>query len=202
MSESQYHGIIFEDIKIKELTGIHKKEYDKLKAQGYTSSFDLVNGIIVPYNGSIKTTGNGIVNCADILNRLKETDYRLIVGIYNQEKDIKFFYTEYEFYITQNDYNKLWGEMTYESVEPFVRYVKSIPHGKEAQKNTADSRNFLKHIVQDKNALMKINPKVDSKNQRRVQCSFSIREMILSGVKYIKKDINITIRSSKRKFNK
>ena len=49
---------------------------------------------------------------------------------------------------------------------------------------------------------MVIHPKVDSKKQRRVQCSFKIDQMIASGVEYAKKDINITIKSSARKFNK
>ena len=49
---------------------------------------------------------------------------------------------------------------------------------------------------------MKINPKVDSKNQRRVQCSFKLDKMLLSGITYIKKDINIIIQSKKRTFNK
>jgi len=49
---------------------------------------------------------------------------------------------------------------------------------------------------------MKINPKVDSKNQRRVQCSFKLDEMILSGIQYTKKDINILIKSNRREFNK
>ena len=49
---------------------------------------------------------------------------------------------------------------------------------------------------------MKINPKVDSKKQRRVQCSFKLDEMLVSGIKYIKKDISITIQSNKREFNK
>ena len=52
------------------------------------------------------------------------------------------------------------------------------------------------------NMIIKINPKVDSKNQRRVQCSFKLDEMLSSGVKYIKKDINIVIKSNRRTFNK
>ena len=31
MFEVQAHGIVFEDLKIKQLTGLSKKEYDKLK---------------------------------------------------------------------------------------------------------------------------------------------------------------------------
>lgn len=202
MSEVQAHGNAFEDLKIQELTGLTKSEYDKLKPNGYTSSFDLVEGIIVPYNGSIKTTGKKTVECADILKRMLETEYRLIVGCYTQQGINKLFHTEYEFFITPDDYSKLWGTMSYENVKSFVDFVKNIPHGKEGQKNTLKERKLIQEQVQCKNSLMKINPKVDSKNQRRVQCSFKLDQMLSSGVKYVKRDINITIESNTRKFNK
>lgn len=202
MSEVQAHGNAFEDLKIQELTGLTKSEYDKLKPNGYTSSFDLVEGIIVPYNGSIKTTGKKTVECADILKRMLETEYRLIVGCYTQQGSNKLFHTEYEFFITPDDYSKLWGTMSYENVKSFVDFVKNIPHGKEGQKNTLKERKLIQEQVQCKNSLMKINPKVDSKNQRRVQCSFKLDQMLSSGVKYVKRDINITIESNTRKFNK
>jgi hypothetical protein len=202
MSEVQLHGNKFEDLKIRELTGLSKEEYDKLKPNGYTSSFDLVEGLIVSFNGSIKTTGKNSVECADILKRMSEKEYRLIVGCYKQQGPNKVFHTEYEFFITPDDYTKLWGSMTYETVKSFVDYVKSIPHGREAQRSTSKNRKMMKEQVQCINALMAINPKVDSKTQRRVQCSFKLDKMLSSGIKYTKKDINIIIQSSRRKFNK
>lgn len=202
MSEVQAHGNAYEDLKIRELTGLSKNEYDNLKPNGYTSSFDLVEGIIIDYNVSIKVTGKKTVECADILKRMEETEYTLIVACYTQHNNNKVFHTEYEFYITPEDYSKLWGTMTYESVKTFVDFVKNIPNGKEGQKNTLKDRKILQEQIQCKNSLMKINPKVDSKNQRRVQCSFKLDEMLLSGIKYIKKDINIIIQSDRRKFNK
>ena len=47
-----------------------------------------------------------------------------------------------------------------------------------------------------------INPKVDSKKQRRVQCSLKLDELKASGVEYEAKPIRITIESKKRTFNK
>ena len=202
MSEVQQHGNAFEDLKIRELSGLSKTEYDKLKPNGYTSSFDMVKGIIVPFNLSIKTTGKKTVECADILKRMLEQEYMMIVGCYTQQGSNKVFHTEYEFFITSDDYSKIWGSMNYENVKSFVEFVKNIPHGKEGQKITLKERNFLKEQVQCKNSLMRINPKVDSKNQRRVQCSFKLDEMLSSGIKYIKKDINIVIKSNRRTFNK
>ena len=45
--EVQQHGNYFEDLKIKELTGYGKEEYDSFKSNGYTSSMDLVEGLYV-----------------------------------------------------------------------------------------------------------------------------------------------------------
>ncbi len=202
VTEVQAHGNVFEDIIIREFTGMSKNEYDKLKPNGYTSTFDLVKGIITKSNYSIKTTGKMTVECADILKRMEEKEYKLIVGCYNQKGENKIFHTQYEFFITSDDATKLWGDMTYEQIVQFVNFVRAIPPGKEGQKNTLKERNILKEQIQCKNSLMKINPKVDSKNQRRVQCSFKLKEMLLSGIPYIKKDINIIIQSKKRTFNK
>ena len=202
VTEVQAHGNVFEDIIIREFTGMSKNEYDKLKPNGYTSTFDLVKGIITKFNYSIKTTGKMTVECADILKRMEEKEYKLIVGCYNQKGENKIFHTQYEFFITSDDATKLWGDMTYEQIVQFVNFVRAIPPGKEGQKNTLKERNILKEQIQCKNSLMKINPKVDSKNQRRVQCSFKLKEMLLSGIPYIKKDINIIIQSKKRTFNK
>jgi hypothetical protein len=202
VTEVQAHGNVFEDIIIREFTGMSKNEYDKLKPNGYTSTFDLVKGIITKSNYSIKTTGKMTVECADILKRMEDKEYKLIVGCYNQKGENKIFHTQYEFFITSDDDTKLWGDMTYEQIVQFVNFVRAIPPGKGGQKNTLKERNILKEQIQCKNSLMKINPKVDSKNQRRVQCSFKLKEMLLSGIPYIKKDINIIIQSKKRTFNK
>lgn len=203
MSEVQIHGNSFENMVIFNRTQLKKEEYDKLKTNGYTSAFDLVEDLLVEYNASIKTTGSNVICCSDILRMMNHTeDYRLIVGCYDQIEKNKVFHTQYEFFITSNDYSKLWGSMTYESVEPFVVFVKSILEGKEAQKNTLNKRNEFQKLIQCKNSLMKINPKVDSKKQRRVQCSVKLDQMLSSGIKYKKTNINFTVESCRRTFNK
>ena len=61
MAEVQQHGNKYEDIITRERTGLSKKEYDKLKANGYTSPFDLAKGLKVEYDASIKTTGGNTI---------------------------------------------------------------------------------------------------------------------------------------------
>ena len=200
--EVQAHGNAYEDRVIRGRTCMSKDEYDALKPNGYTSEFDLSKGLVVDYNGSIKTTKNNTICCSDVVRKMTHTNYRLIVGQYNQVGKEKVFHTEYEFFITPDDDKALWGEMNIQEVREFVDYVKSIPPGKEAQLSTKSQRQTLQEQAQDSNALFKLNPKVDSKNQRRVQCSLHIDKLIAAGVKYTKKDINYTVVSGPRKFNK
>lgn len=200
--EVQAHGNAYEDRVIRERTGMSKEDYDSLKPNGYTSEFDLSKGQVVDYNGSIKTTKNNTICCSDVVRKMLHTNYRLIVGQYDQVGKEKVFHTEYEFFITPTDREMLWGDMKYDDVEAFVNYVKSIPAGKEAQQSTKAVRKHLQEEVQCKSALFKINPKVDSKNQRRVQCSLHIDKLISSGIKHEKRSISYSVESAPRQFKK
>ena len=200
--EVQAHGNYFEDIKIRELTGFSKDEYDSMKDNGYTSSMDIVKGLHSDRDVSVKTAKGRKVDCGDILRRRSETEYDIIIGVWDQVGDKKIFHTEYTFHIKPEHETLLWGKMSYEKLREFNDYIKSIPEGRTAQQNTKEERQLLKTITEDANAQMKIHPKVDSKKQRRVQCSFNIDKLIKSGVEYEARPIRIVVESKTRTFNK
>ena len=200
--EVQAHGNYFEDIKIRELTGLSKDEYDSMKDNGYTSSMDIVKGLYSDRDVSVKTAKGRKVDCGDILRRRSETEYDIIIGVWDQVGDKKIFHTEYTFHIKPEHETLLWGKMSYEKLREFNDYIKSIPEGRTAQQNTKVERQLLKTITEDANAQMKIHPKVDSKKQRRVQCSFNIDKLIKSGVEYEARPIRIVVESKTRTFNK
>ena len=200
--EVQAHGNYFEDIKIRELTGFSKDEYDSMKDNGYTSSMDIVKGLHSDKDVSIKTAKGRKVDCGDILRRRSETEYDIIIGVWDQVGDKKIFHTEYTFHIKPKHETLLWGKMSYEKLREFNDYIKSIPEGRTAQQDTKVERQLLKTITEDANAQMKIHPKVDSKKQRRVQCSFNIDKLIKSGVEYEARPIRIVVESKTRTFNK
>ena len=83
----------------------------------------------------------------------------------------------------------------------YVDYIKNIPAGREAQQETKTERTVLKNCVEDKKALFKIHTKVDSKKQRRVQCSVKIKELIKADIPYTTRVIRETIHSPSRQFN-
>ena len=199
--EVQAHGNYYEDLKTKQITGLSKDEYDALKESGYTSGMDIEKGLLSAYDYSIKTSKGNKVDCGDILRRRQETDYNLVVGCYSQVGDNKVFYSEYTFYIRPEHEQKLWGRMNYNQLAEYVDYIKNIPAGKEAQQETKTERTVLKNCIEDKNALMKIHPKVDSKKQRRVQCSVKMSDLIKARIPYKQTVIRETVHSPSRKFN-
>ena len=199
--EVQAHGNYYEDLKTRQITGLGKAEYDALKESGYTSGMDIEKGLLSAYDYSIKTSKGNTVDCGDILRRRQETDYNLVVGCYSQVGDNKVFYSEYTFYIRPEHEQKLWGRMNYNQLAEYVDYIKNIPAGKEAQQETKTERTVLKNCIEDKNALMKIHPKVDSKKQRRVQCSLKMSDLIKARIPYKQTVIRETVHSPSRKFN-
>ena len=199
--EVQAHGNYYEDLKTRQITGLSKDDYDALKENGYTSGMDIMKGLLSPYDYSIKTTNGNKIDCGDILRRRQETDYNLVVGVYEQCGDNKVFHTEYTFYIKPEHERKLWGKMNYNQLAEYVDYIKNIPAGKEAQQETKTERTVLKNCVEDKNALFKIHPKVDSKKQRRVQCSLNIKELLKADIPCYQRVIRETVYSPSRQFN-
>ena len=199
--EVQAHGNYYEDLKTRQITGLGKAEYDALKESGYTSGMDIMKGLLSVSDYSIKTTNGNKIDCGDVLRRRQETDYNLVVGCYSQVGENKVFHTEYTFYIKPEHEQKLWGRMNYNQLAEYVDYIKNIPAGKEAQQETKTERTVLKNCIEDKNALFKIHPKVDSKKQRRVQCSVKMSDLIKARIPYKQTLIRETVHSPSRQFN-
>ena len=196
--EVQQHGNYYEDLKTRQITGLDKKTYDSLKDNGYTSGMDIMQGLLSVSDYSIKTTGGNVVDCGDILRRRQEEKYNLVVAVWEQVGMTKVFHTEYTFYISPSDSDKLWGKMSYMKLKEYDDYIKSIPAGLDGQQESKVTRTILKTVTEDKNALFTINPKVDSKKQRRVQCSLKIKQLIKAGIPHKVTPIRETVFSPPR----
>jgi hypothetical protein len=191
--EVQQHGVIFEDVIVRAITGLSKEEYQSKLTNAYTASMDIEKDIESDTNNSIKTSKEGkSVGCGDILRfveHCKQTEFTIIVGAWRQvTSEIKRYDCIYEFYINPTHYDILWSGITKEVLEPFVNYVKAIEPGKAAQ--LANRKIWKEHRqnIYDTHGrgLCAIDAKIDSKTQRRVQCSFKIDELIKSGISYCK----------------
>ena len=199
--EVQAHGNYYEDLKTRQIPGLTKADYDALKENGYTSGMDIMKGLLSANDYSIKTTNGNRVDCGDILRRRDEKEYHLVVAQWEQCGDNKVFYNEYTFFIKPEHEYKLWGKMNYNLLADYCTYIKNISAGKKAQQETKEEREILKNCVEDKNALFKIHPKVDSKKQRRVQCSLNIKELLKADIPCYQRVIRETVHSPSRKFN-
>jgi len=195
--EVQNHGVVFEDTVITALTGKAKSEYQDLFRNSYTSSMDIVKGCLSDANMSIKVSKGGkIVGCGDILRFLRhcrDDEFIMVIGSWNQvTQTIKRYSEIYEFYITKESYYILWGRLTEDALRPFVEYVKSIPNGKTAQLANRTKWKQMRSELYNQfgKGLISINAKIDSKTQRRVQCSMNLSDMIAAGIPFVKYTIN------------
>tara|TARA_B100001142_G_C14267543_1_gene629556 strand:- start:608 stop:1393 length:786 start_codon:yes stop_codon:yes gene_type:complete len=131
---------------------------------------------------SIKTTINNTVGCADILrifdyknDLVKGFTIVMIIVKQIQEGDYKQISDVIEILFTKEFHSYLFGNITRDKLKEYVDYIHSIPSGREAQEKTANERKKRKLALQNKYKLgLTINPKVDSKTQRRTQGSFSL----------------------------
>ena len=183
MAETHEHGILVEDMIIRSYTNISKKDYERLIVNGHTSKFDLVKGVIVDFDGSIKTTKTNSVGCGDIIRffeATRDTVFKNIVFSWRQiTSEHKKFYQAHEFFIEPEHHNFLWKNLPFDKLEEFVNYVRTIPNGKQGQ---LDNQALWKEKRQELydiygNGCMDIAVKVDSKTQRRTQCSFSLKKL-------------------------
>lgn len=182
MLQSQNHGFIYEN-------EIRQKVFHLQMETNNTNIHDIPhdqNMLNKNENISIKTTGSNTICCGDIL-RFYNYDFTktntLIVVKYNQIKETKSIENIYEI-----DYNKechalLFGNCPYSKIEEYVKFVKSIPYGNVNTDIMTKYKNDKKNLQQQYNCSIKINPKIDSKTQRRVQCSITNFETTLH--KYI-----------------
>jgi hypothetical protein len=191
--EVQNHGVLFEDSIIRAITGLSKDEYQTLLENAYTASMDVVKGIKSDTNYSVKVSKDGkSIGCGDIIRFIRHSrddEFTMVVGSWQQiSPTIKQYNCIYEFNITPADYTKLWNRITEEVMQPFVDYVKSIEPGKPAQLANRKIWKERRQAIYDAcgQGLCAIDAKIDSKNQRRVQCSIKIDKLIDSGIAHSK----------------
>jgi len=185
--EVQAHGNKFEDMVIRKISKISKTDYEKLIPNAYTSPMDIHEGVRSKFNASVKSTGGNSIGLGDILSfydHATTTPFKMIVGQWEQATATeKVFHTVYEFEITPDIGKMLFGDMTRRQLLAFRKYVKSIPDGKQGQ---SDNQKLWKEkrsrLVAKTNPIVKIDAKIDSKTQRRVQSSVGLTELLDMGI--------------------
>jgi hypothetical protein len=127
------------------------------------------------WNVSIKATGGRSVDMGDILRIFDETapdaqPLLLTVISYTQEGTTKKIQNIRQLTLSGTR-EKLFGDVTRSELEGYVAMVKAIPAGEPSAEARINYK-MRADVLNGRMRALQIRPKVDSRNQRRVQCSF------------------------------
>ena len=171
MVQSQSHGFTLAENPIRELV------FGLPQESNNTDIYDIPsekNKLYKNENVSIKTTGGNNIDCGDIL-RFFDYDMKkkntIICVEYRQIVDKKVIKKIHEINYTESMHKDLFGTITKEELTEYVNLVKSIKSGKCDKETREKYKSEKKRLQKCHNMEINISPKVDSKSQRRVQCS-------------------------------
>lgn len=169
-TQSQSHGLFWDsEIRFK-VFGLNQcindtKKYD---IEAEENKFDHLENI------SIKTSSNNNIDCGDIL-RFFDGDfsksYTIILIRYEQKINTKCVKEIIEIAYTSELRDHLFGTVNKEVLQQYVDFIKAIPSGPVAEEIKKEYKFKKNELQKDYNMAINISPKVDSKSQRRVQCS-------------------------------
>lgn len=170
--ESQKHGFIIEDF-------IKRNVFKVDKIYAYNAIHDVRNedNIFDPLeNISIKTaTGsdNPTVYFGSplrIYNYPISEKHTAIVVLLFQSGDTKIVRRVVE--ISLDDKKLLFGDITEEDIRELETMIKQVPKN-EKPASLIRTIHLKKNELNEKSGYLKFNPKIDSKDQRRLQCSIT-----------------------------
>lgn len=196
MSAAQQHGFDFEkyimENKLNEIIKLHKKDIP------YTYEFDIPPIQIKSFNYSKK-----VIEFGSLKNKINQnSDYVLVLIGYEQVGEIKKVVFSNSFYIPSKISTKIKGNLNLNYINDLENKIKSFERGK----HTA-ARNWAKQerkTVKNFESLYDVRFKIDSKIQRRIQCSLKLDTFFdFFEVNQITNHLKIpSINSPSRKFKK
>ena len=170
-TERQAHGFIFQDWIV-----------GKFLDMFYTAKWDIPAEInkITHKSVSIKTSKwkSGGIGLGDVLSQFDiNEDFQLLVAFYEQIGDKKKVVNMQLVTISREKWREMWGNMKREDLEKFNSFVKSSEgrniSGQDLDNFRIQVQKMKGEMFKDYNGKFSIHPKIDSKKQRRVQCSIS-----------------------------
>jgi len=211
-TQSQSHGLFWDN-------EIREKVFGLPPCKNDTTKYDIScqdNKFNNLENISIKTSGNNNIDCGDILRFFNgdfKKKYTIILIKYLQIENKKCILEILEMDYNMELRNYLFGTITEEILKNYVSYIHSIPHGPVPQCIKENYKNIKNELQKTHYMNINISPKVDSKSQRRVQCSITNVNKLVQQfpniiISYTKSniirgiEITGTINSEPRKRNK
>lgn len=176
--ETQVHGFVWE----REVGSILGASVDEMKSISYTSPTDLPSHFNRKHgvDNHCKTTGSQLVCMGSALNTFDHLDRdktHLTIIQYVQRDGWKIVKNTYQLDLTGMRL-AFFGDITREDLSELEDVIKSIPPGRLDKSERERIYNRKKMELQSRSSLIKLNPKVDSKTQRRLQCSFNLNDFL------------------------
>ncbi len=164
--EVQQHGLVLE-------TWVRDTFFDGYKPTSYTQKWDIpasankLHGGI-PVNPKAAKYGTP-VDLGDALRQIKiDEPFILVVGFWRQEGDEKRFVNLIAPRIDPAVWKKLWGSVTLADLRRLDAVIKDKALTPAEARAAAQK---IKNAPPFTQSVIVVNPKIDSKGQRRLQCS-------------------------------
>ena len=178
ISRTQEHGFVFEN-------EIKRKIFNLPEERNNTSTHDIPRSKNIfdsSENVSLKTTGSSTLYLGDVLrffNYSFDQKNTIIVVRYSQIGVVKIVDCVYEINYNKICHARLFGSCSLWELDSYVSFIKSIPKGAVCPAVKKEYKILKKFLQKKHNCSVQINPKVDNKTQRRVQCSIPFFEKVL-----------------------
>jgi len=172
---NQLHGNAFEDLLRPGFPGSAQARVD------HQAEFDIAaeHDPIAHLPTSVKTTVNNTVGLADARRMFNLAEpFRLLVGAYIQKGSEKHVLAIHEFHITPAEWAQLKGDLPATEVAAFHEGIKAFGPGHHlAARTWARQRKAELAAMHPASALI-LNPKIDSRVQRRLQATILLTTLI------------------------
>ncbi|MYK44495.1 MAG: hypothetical protein F4039_10490 [Gammaproteobacteria bacterium] len=211
-AKNQMHGKAFEN-HIKAANGIFSyAAADRKRSTGERFDISGDDDLVLKIPTSIKSSQGEVIALSDARKFWESFDYvpyRILVGVYLQRENEKEFREIHEIIIREDYREYLLGTVTLDQVTNFHNGLLGFKRGRHAEaRGWADER--LEELRTDL-GLVYLNRKIDSKTQRRLQCSVGLSDLIevvnrrdytLHNLEFGNLILPLRIKGGSRKFNK
>lgn len=164
--EVQQHGLVFEE-------WVRDNFFEGYKPPGYTQKWDIPAAINRNHGGlPVNPKAIKYRSSVDLGDALRQFDidepFILIIGYWVQEEDRKRMVNIVAPVITPATMRQLWGDITREDL---VRLDTLIKDRSLDYREVRKQAQAMKKSPPFNTSIITLNPKIDSKGQRRLQCS-------------------------------
>jgi hypothetical protein len=171
-AEVQQHGVVFEK-------WIRDTFFEGYKPESYTQKWDIPAAVNTRYGGvPVNPKAAKYRTPVDLGDALRQYDvaepFVLVIGYWEQDGERKRYVNIVAPQVEPAMWRKLWGAVTRADLERLDAVIKDRTLTPAEARERAQE---IKNAPPFSEAVMRVNPKIDSKTQRRLQCSLRFEDV-------------------------